>query len=350
MVLPEARSPGIWLPAVRRGTGADVFTERLCDGLVARGMRAEICWLPPRAEYLPWSVRAPAIPDWVDVVHVNSWLHRRFYDKRTRVVTVHHSVHDPVLSAHKTPAQAAYHRGWVWPTERAAIQSADAVTAVSEYTAGQVRSTFVCADVEVIHNGIDVALFKPVRREIREAGSFRLLYVGSASRRKGADLLAPIMALLGNAFELRYTGTTEAFERWGKLPANCTALGRLDDAQLIAEMQCADALLFPTRLEGFGMAVAEAMACGLPVVASRCSSLPEIVEHGRSGLLCPPGDVAEFVASLRRLAGDAHLHASMSDAAMHRIRSHFTFDMMVARYVSLYRRLTSSGNEDLVRS
>ena len=350
MASPDVRLPGIWFPAVRRGTGADVFTARLCSGLLAQGMRAEICWLPPRAEYLPWTVSVPAIPDWVDVIHVNSWLHARFCGDRARVVTVHHSVHDYSLSAYKTRAQAAYHGLWVRPTEAAAIRRADAVTAVSEYTAAQVRSTFRCPSVEVIHNGIDVDVFRPANRGTRRPGAFRLLYVGSPSRRKGADLLAPIMTLLGKDFVLHYTGAAEAFSAWGGLPANCTALGHLDDAHLVQAMQDADALLFPTRLEGFGMVVAEAMACGLPVVTSRCSSLPEIVEHGESGWLCTAGDIDEFVASLRRLAEDAELRSSMSLAASRRIRNHFTLDRMVATYASLYRRLTSSGDEDLIRS
>src|SRR5690606_24967550 len=92
------RAPAVWLPAVRVGTGTDVFTQRLCRGLRARNVRAEITWLPRHTEYLPWAVRLPEPPAWANIVHVNTWLHRRFIPKHLSVVaTMHHSVHDPVL-------------------------------------------------------------------------------------------------------------------------------------------------------------------------------------------------------------------------------------------------------------
>src|SRR3546814_20476891 len=90
------RKPAVWLPTIRAGTGADVFTVRLCDGLNARGIRAEIAWLPHRAEYLPWTVRAPEPPAWANVAHVHSWLPHRFWPRRLPpVVTVPHLVNAP---------------------------------------------------------------------------------------------------------------------------------------------------------------------------------------------------------------------------------------------------------------
>ncbi|MCQ4974462.1 hypothetical protein NE662_09525, partial [Bifidobacterium pseudocatenulatum] len=64
--------PAIWFPAIRTGTGTDVFTQRLVEGLVAIGIRAEITWLPLRAEYLPWTVAVPQPPNWATIVHVNT--------------------------------------------------------------------------------------------------------------------------------------------------------------------------------------------------------------------------------------------------------------------------------------
>ena len=88
--------PAIWFPAVRTGTGTDVFTERLVAGLIARGIRAEITWLPLRAEYAPWSVAIPQPPAWATVCHINTWLHPRFIPARLPVVaTLHHAIHDP---------------------------------------------------------------------------------------------------------------------------------------------------------------------------------------------------------------------------------------------------------------
>ncbi|MFN3594090.1 MAG: glycosyltransferase [Thiobacillaceae bacterium] len=67
----------------------------------------------------------------------------------------------------------------------------------------------------------------------------------------------------------------------------------------------ADALLFPSRIEGLPLTVIEAMACGLPVIAAKSASLPEVVAHGATGLLCPVDDVGAYVSAPRTLAGDA---------------------------------------------
>ncbi|CAL1240217.1 hypothetical protein [Candidatus Methylocalor cossyra] len=66
--------PKIWFPAIRAGSGADVYTLRLSEALNKRGIRTEISWLPLRAEYAPWSVPAPEPPAWANVAHINSWL------------------------------------------------------------------------------------------------------------------------------------------------------------------------------------------------------------------------------------------------------------------------------------
>lgn len=93
----------IWFLTVRTGTGTDVFTERLVEGLRKRGIRAEITWLPLRAEYLPWTIAIPKPPKWATLVHVNTWLHHRFLPKSlpVNVATLHHSVHDPKLQPYK---------------------------------------------------------------------------------------------------------------------------------------------------------------------------------------------------------------------------------------------------------
>jgi len=94
--LREATETFVWFPAVRTGSGADVFTERLAGALIERGVRAEISWLPHRAEFLPWSVGRPTIPAGANIVQVNSWLHTRFIPARLPVVaTMLHCVLDP---------------------------------------------------------------------------------------------------------------------------------------------------------------------------------------------------------------------------------------------------------------
>jgi len=220
-------TPRVWFPAIRCGSGADVFTERLCAALNAQGIRAEITWLPHRAEYAPWSVPVPKPPAWANVVHINSWLPQRFVPPGLPiVVTVHSSVHDPALLPYKSRLQALYHKHWIHPIEAANLARAHCVVAVSHYTAAQIEASFGIRDIQVIHNGIDCQAFTPIARTAPNR-PFRLLYVGNWSARKGVDLLGPIMERLGNGFLLQYTADRNGAHTRFRLPPNSACLGRL---------------------------------------------------------------------------------------------------------------------------
>ena len=330
--------PAIWFPAVRTGTGTDVFTERLVAGLIARGIRTEITWLPLRAEYAPWSVAIPQPPAWATVCHVNTWLHPRFMPGYLPIVaTLHHSIHDPALRRHKGWLRAAYHRWWIAPNERRVLRRADRVVAVSNFVAEMARQTLCDVPMQVIHNGVDTELFRPGNRVRRPGAPFRLLYVGAWRGLKGVDLLAPIMRELGDGFELHYTGGPAAQQDKAGMPGNMVDIGRLHgDAAVVAAMQDADALLFPSRSEGFGLVAAEAMACGLPVVTTRSASLVEVVAHERTGLLCPPGDVAAFVKAIRSLANDARVLENMGVAARRDACGRFSVQSMLDAHIRHY--------------
>lgn len=330
------QTPAVWFPAVQAGTGTDVFTKRLVAGLNARGIRAEITWLPHRAEFAPWTVAAPKPPEWANVCHINSWLHRRFHPANLPIVTtVHHCVQDPALARYKSGAQRLYHRLWVTPNERLSMRAAQCVIADSDYTATQVSRLFGYDPVKVIHLGIDVSEFRPPRERAPHS-PFRLLYVGSWSSRKGSDLLAPIMRALGNGFELQYTGQPhESYLR--QLPSNCARVGPArTTAELVSLYQQADLLLFPTRLEGFGLVALEAQACTLPVVATRCSSVVEVVDDGRTGILCEMDDVGGFVNAIRSLATDDKLRTAMSGAGRQRAIELFSEQSFLDSHITAY--------------
>lgn len=332
--------PGIWFPAIRAGTGADVFTTRLVEALNRRGIRAEITWLPHRAEYAPWTVAIPKPPAWANLVHINSWLHTRFIPTGLPlVVTVHGCVHDLALEPYKSLPQALYHRWWINRLEAATIHRANAVTAVSHYTTKQTSTVFGRQDIMAIHNWIDTAQFSPVVRH-EPHHPFRLLFVGNLTRRKGADLLPRIMEKLSSDFELRYTGPTDAFGPASSLLPNMIPLGSIQNANtLIKTYQSQDALLFPTRLEGFGLVALEAQSCGCPVITTDCSSLPEVVEHGKTGFLCPTDDVDAFVAAARRLRDDPTTWIRMCIDARKRAVGKFGEETAIEQYLAVYNRL-----------
>jgi glycosyltransferase involved in cell wall biosynthesis len=339
--MKKAEPLGVWFVAVQTGTGSDVFTKRLAASLNDRGIRAEITWLPLRAEYAPWSVPAPDIPVWASVLHINSWLHRRFIPSDIPVVaTFHHCVHDSGFSAYKTTAQKIYHEIWIKRIEAYAAQRADAVTAVSQYTAQKIGETFGCEDVSVIYNWVDSAVFKP-SQEQQKHDPFRLLFVGTLSARKGADLLPKIMRTLGDGYELWHTRAASEMPGYPDVPKNIKSIGWLSsEEELVQTYQNCDALIFPSRLEGFGYAILEAQLCGLPVVCTDGTSLSELVIDGETGLLFNLDDVSAAVAAVQRLAGDTGLRQRLSTQAQHRAEHHFNLNAAVKSYIDIYSALS----------
>jgi glycosyltransferase involved in cell wall biosynthesis len=102
-----------------------------------------------------------------------------------------------------------------------------------------------------------------------------------------------------------------------------------------------DILVQPSLAEGFGMAALEAMAAGLPVVASSVGGLPELIEDGRTGYVVPPGDPATLAARLRHLVLHADLREAMGAAGRARVRQHFSPQRMAAEIAAVYDRLLS---------
>ena len=341
--------PAIWFPTVRTGTGTDVFTERLAAALQQSGLHAEITWLPLRAEYAPWAVPVPKAPKWATVVHVNTWLHTRFIPTHLPVVaTIHHAVHHPDARTYKGPLRTAYHRWWIAPNERRVLRRAShhgAVVAVSQFVADSTHTSLLPVPTQVIYNGVNTHTFQPGSRQRQIGEPFKLLFVGSWMARKGVDLLAPIMRELGEGFELHYTGGAAAAQDKPNKPPNMHDIGRLrDDVAVATAMQEADALLFPSRSEGFGLVAAEAMACELPVVATRSASLVEVVAHGQTGELCLPDDVPGFVSAVQRLAADLVRHENLRAQARVHIIQKFSESTMVQAYGALYHRLSRAIN------
>ena len=335
----EKRPLGVWFPTVRAGTGTDVFTVRLVERLKRRGIRADIEWLPLSSEYAFWKVRRLRMPEWADLLHVNTWFPSGALPLDVPIVaTIHHSMHHPGVRAHKDFARHLYHRYWLAPNERRIILRAACVCAVSEFVAQSARQSLADVPMTVVYNGVDVD--EDVQRRTSGSNPFQLLYAGAWRTLKGVDLLAPIMSELGRGFELLYTGNSP-----GRVEGNMRDIGRLAGSREVAKaMQHADALLFPSRSEGFPLVVIEAMANGLPVIATKGSSMPEAIEDGVNGILCPQDDVGLFVNACHRLAADPDLHHRMSQAGRARAKQVFSLDRMVDTYFSLYSSCLEGHN------
>jgi glycosyltransferase involved in cell wall biosynthesis len=153
-------------------------------------------------------------------------------------------------------------------------------------------------------------------------------------------MLAPIMRQLGAQFQLKFTSGLKAIKTRTIVEKNMIPLGRLsNDDDLVKAYQNCDAILLPTCFEGFGYAALEAMACGKPVIASDNSALPEVVQDGVTGILCPTNDIEAFVAACRFLAENPEIGKKYGEAGRARVERLFSEEIIIPQYIALYEKL-----------
>jgi UDP-glucose:(heptosyl)LPS alpha-1,3-glucosyltransferase len=218
------------------------------------------------------------------------------------------------------------------------------LTAVSSRTAKLLADTFHRNDVRVIPNGVDTAQFSPSARLALRAGSrrhrklgeqdFVLLLIGNDWRVKGlATILEAIAALPHPAFRLIVAGEDfpdafmERARRLGILDRCHFERPRPDVLDFYA---AADLYVSPSREDSFGLPVAEAMACGLPVVTSASAGVADLIRDGIEGfVLQEPADVQALAQILRRLQADSALRKSVGEAAAKSVQQ-WTWDRNAA--------------------
>jgi glycosyltransferase involved in cell wall biosynthesis len=264
---------------------------------------------------------------------------------RPLVTTVHHLTTDPDLQPYSTLAQRLFYRLVESRYDWWSIRSADAVVCVSRYTQQQVARTYGYTNTTIIYDGIDTDVFVPPpdlkRRDDGlpdRGGRIRLLFVGNRTRRKGFDLLPGILDRLPEAYVLYYTSGFQGTDE-GPPHSRMVPIGAPDRNGLVAAYQSCDMLLAPSRLEGFGIVQAEALACGRPVVTTRISALPEVVDHDQSGFLCPRDDVDAYADAVRRLGEDEALRRRFGEYGREKVVRSFGLEQLGRGFLELYDRL-----------
>lgn len=334
----------IWFPFVKSDTGSDTFTKSLAEAAEQRGHEVVMTPYAHWWQYFPWRLRFASVPAGTDVILANSWNAFAFNRSGPPVISVVHLlVLDHAFASYRSILQGAFHQTLVRWFEKRSASRASQTVAVSRYTAVQVRRIVGVENVKVILNGVDSEYFTPRHRTQSDLSRrpMRLLFVGSMSRRKGVDLLPSILGRLGAGYELSFTGGPRGDGSFAEV-SGLKALGRLDRSSTREAYRSADLLLFPSRLEGLPLVVLEAMACGLPVVASNAASLGEVVEDGVHGRLCETDNVESFVTAIRELKESPDLLEEMSRSARRHIEGSFSLDRMADEYMALFEDLLDS--------
>jgi glycosyltransferase involved in cell wall biosynthesis len=207
-------------------------------------------------------------------------------------------------------------------------------------------------EVHVLPNGVDLARIEAARprEETRralgiDADAPVLLTVGELTRRKNAMLLVDRVPLLAARFPGLVVLLAGAGREEAALRARAAALGVTGAVRLLGFREdvpdllaASDVLVHPSRVEGFGYAVAEAMAAGLPVVATRASSLPEIVDDGVTGLLFAPEDGDALERAVAAYVADPALRARHGTSGRMRARAEFSSERRLVELEALFAR------------
>jgi glycosyltransferase involved in cell wall biosynthesis len=251
-------------------------------------------------------------------------------------------------------------------TMRLIAATATTFVANSRYTADWVRATVPGAPLEIVHNPVDLKRFDPehidrarARASLGEAGERDLMLgvVGQLSPWKGQDTAIEALALLrqeGVDAHLVLVGSAKFVARAtrfdnksyvARLHQLVNELGLRDRVSWLGEredvpelMRALDVLLLPSWEEPFGRSLIEAMALGVPVIATEVGGPPEIVSDGSEGYLVPPHDARAWAGAIRRFADNPEHGLEMGRAGRRRVEQAFTVEQHVAAMLAVYDR------------
>ncbi|MGC9538993.1 glycogen synthase [Streptomyces sp. UG1] len=246
--------------------------------------------------------------------------------------------------------------------ERTAVESADAVVAVSGAMREDILGCYPALDparVHVVHNGIDTTLYRPDHRTDvlarfgLDADRPYVLFVGRITRQKGVPhLLRAIRRIDPAAQVVLCAGAPDTPEIDQEFRDLYQELSRVREGvhwipqmlprpEVIQLLTHAAVFVCPSVYEPLGIVNLEAMACGTPVVASRVGGIPEVVDHGKTGLLVPLDDDFEtgLARALDSVIGDPETARRMGEAGRERAVGEFGWDAVARRTVRLYREI-----------
>ena len=232
------------------------------------------------------------------------------------------------------------------------IEQSDGVTAVSQSLRDSTRRELqVQRPIEVIPNCLDCDIYR--RRDVGhlrqrfapDPATKLVIHVSNFRPVKRIDAVMQVFARIAKAVPARLLlvgdgpeqGTAYRLGRELGVASSVEMLGAQED--VIPLLSASDVFLLPSEQESFGLAALEAMACEVPVVASKVGGLPEVITHGVTGFLHEPDDLDGMAASAVALLSDGALHQRVANAACTRVREEFCVNRVVPMYEEYYERV-----------
>lgn len=217
--------------------------------------------------------------------------------------------------------------------------AADFCVAASNFTKKSLQEVGVSEDrIELLPLGADLNRFVQVERPLNRP--FRILFVGGIGQRKGVKyLLDAYIRMRSPSTELVLAGPLPAdLSPLKPYEGKVTLTGRLDQVAVLREMHLADVLVLPSMFEGFGLVIPEAMATGMPVIASTHSAGPELIRDGQDGFVIEPDDVESLAGHLDWLATHRQQARQMGKEAAERAHE-FSWSAHARRVAQLLHKI-----------
>jgi N-acetyl-alpha-D-glucosaminyl L-malate synthase BshA len=300
-----------------------------------------------------------AVREGLDLLHVHyaiphatsAWIAREMLgpEHPVRIVTTLHGTDITLVGQERN----------FWEITRFSIQKSDGITAVSDYLKRETVHAFRVPpdDIEVIPNFVDSRLYGRDRHPcwkntfLRD-GEKMVLHVSNFRPVKRIRDVVKIFARLAAEVPSRLVlvgdgpERTDAIEeaRAQGITDRVVFLGKQDSVAEI--MACADLLLLPSTNESFGLVALEAMASGVPVVATHAGGLPEVVETGLTGYLGAVGAVEEMADGAIHILRDDDRWRRMSQAAQESAVGRYGVDKVIPQYERYYERILAQQSKD----
>ncbi|GAA4708841.1 N-acetyl-alpha-D-glucosaminyl L-malate synthase BshA [Brevibacillus fulvus] len=285
----------------------------------------------------------------LDILHVHyavphalcAYLAKQMVGDHLKIVTTLHGTDITVLGYDSSLSEMI----------RFGIEQSDAVTAVSNDLIKETRRLLqVEKEITTIYNFVDKRRYYPkqvdeLKKRFAPQGEKIIMHISNfrpvkrtrdvveVFRRVHQQMPAKLI-LVGEGPD--WCEVRNQLNEWG-LQDDVIYLGKQEDVAEVISL--ADVMLLPSEKESFGLVALEAMACGVPVVATNAGGIPEVVIDEVTGFLCPIGDVERLAARTLRLLEDEQLYRQFSNNGIQRSNQEFCHETIATAYESLYERL-----------
>jgi N-acetyl-alpha-D-glucosaminyl L-malate synthase BshA len=242
------------------------------------------------------------------------------------------------------------------PITRYGIVQSDGVTAISHYLKQATKEIFHFDDITVIPNFVCQTDYQrqpdsALRKSLAPEGEPLLVHVSNFRPvKRPVDCVEIFARVLQKGIKTRLVMVGDGSERTNvehrarclDVYDQCSFVGK--QPRIVDYLSVSDVLLLPSEQESFGLAALEAMACEVPVIASRVGGIPEVVTDGETGFLSEVGDVEKMAADAANLLANDTFRTDMGKRARESAISRYRTDVVIPQYINFYEQVLAKGN------